>query len=323
MSNEHDFPSMVQVPPSVAILLCTYQGEMFLEEQLESIGRQSHWNWTVWASDNGSTDGTLAILQRYRSEWGADKLNIRNSNAQGPTKNFMSLVHSPEIRADFYSYCDQDDIWEPNKLSRSIQSLTAHTPADCPRTPVLYGARTRYVDVNNDEVGLSPLFRRHPGFANALMQNIAGGNTMMFNHPARELLLAMDRDLEIVIHDWWTYLVVSGCGGTVVYDPEPSVRYRQHADNQIGRNDTWSARITRVRLLFHGRFKEWSDCNIKALQQMEPRLTSTNRQILARFAMARHRWLLPRLLDLKRAGVYRQTLLGNLGIVAGAVFNKL
>ncbi|HUH59480.1 MAG TPA: glycosyltransferase family 2 protein [Candidimonas sp.] len=310
-------------PPHVAILLCTYQGEEFLAEQLDSFAAQTHVNWRVWASDAGSNDDTYAILRSYQKQWGEDKLILMRGPSGGPTQNFMSLVHNSRIEADYYAFSDQDDIWEADKLQRAIAQLERHVDPNHQDNPALYCSRTRYVDADNLDMGLSQCFRKPPGFANALMQNIAGGNTMVFNHSACRLLRSVHPDTDIVIHDWWVYLAVTACGGMVIYDPYPSLRYRQHSGNLIGMNANWAARRSRIRQLFEGRFHRWSDQNITALRQLKDRMTEENRKVLDLYDRARRSGLLPRLAYLAQAGIYRQTVLGNLGVVLAAVFNKL
>ncbi|RTZ43155.1 glycosyltransferase family 2 protein [Candidimonas sp. SYP-B2681] len=309
--------------PSVAILLCTYQGDKFLAEQLDSFLLQTHSNWKVWASDAGSTDDTLAILNNYQQVWGEAKLTILHGPVTGATDNFMSLVYNTDIQADYYAFSDQDDIWEADKLRRAMCMLDRNLEPDYQDTPALYCSRTRYVDAHNHELGLSQLFKRPPSFGNALMQNIAGGNTMVFNDSARQLLLCVEKTTPIVIHDWWVYIVVTGCGGTVCYDRYPSLRYRQHSGNLIGMNSSMSARMIRVRMLLQGEFKEWCEKNIAALQQIRDKLTPRNQQTLDQFVQARQTWMLPRLVQLLWTGIYRQTALGNLGLIVAAVFNKL
>ncbi|WP_082149469.1 glycosyltransferase family 2 protein [Pseudomonas weihenstephanensis] len=305
--------------PKVAILLCTYQGQRYLAEQLASFEAQSHTNWSVWASDDGSKDDTLAILEAHQQKWAEGRLFMLSGQAQGFAANFVSLTCKDLIEADFYAYSDQDDIWEADKLARAVQWLQT-LPAG---VPGLYCTRTRLVDADNNEIGFSPLFSKFPGFANALMQNIGGGNTMVFNNSARQLLREAGENKSVVTHDWWAYMLVTGCGGQVFYDPEPTLRYRQHSCNLVGTNSGWMARFKRVRMLFEGRFKEWGDSNIAVLNTLEHRLTPENREILQRFVAARNMSLIPRLIYLKRAGVYRQTLLGNIGLIAAAVFGKI
>ncbi len=305
--------------PKVAILLCTYHGQHYLAQQLESFAAQTHSNYAVFASDDGSEDDTHAILRDYQQKWPVGRLSIHFGPAEGFVANFLSLTCKADIEADYYAYSDQDDVWEKNKLERALQWLEA-VPA---HIPALYCTRTRLVDANNHEIGLSPLFAKPPSFANALMQNIAGGNTMVFNNAARALLRAAGEDLPIVMHDWWAYMVVTGCGGRVFYDREPTLRYRQHDCNLIGVNSNWSARFERISMLWQGRFHAWNDSNIAALRQLRDRLTPENREVLEHFAKARTARLLPRLIHLKRSGVYRQTFLGNVGLMAAAVLGKL
>lgn len=303
----------------VAILLCTCEGQRYLAEQLDSFAAQSHTNWEVWVSDDASKDNTRTILKAYTQKWPERRLSIHSGPAKGFAANFLSLVCKADIKADYYAYSDQDDIWEADKLARAVTRLKS-----VPRNiPALYCSRTRLVDADNNEIGLSPLFSKSPSFANALMQNIGGGNTMVFNHAARALICDAGKNLPIVSHDWWAYMVVSGCGGKVFYDSKPTLRYRQHGGNLFGTNTTWSARLKRTRMLWQGHFRQWNNNNITALRALQDKLTPENREILEHFAQAREMRLIPRLLGLKRSSIHRQTLLGNLGLVAAAIFNKL
>lgn len=304
---------------NVAILLCTMQGQHYLCEQLDSILSQSHASWSIWASDDGSDDGTHAILDKYQSKLGKSRLSIGLGPAKGYATNFLSLTCNANITADYYAYADQDDIWEADKLARALewlQTVPSHVPA-------LYCARTRNVDANNQDIGFSPVFSKPPSFANALVQSIGGGNTMVFNNAACRLLHRAGADVQVVSHDWWAYLVVSGCGGKVFYDHRPTVRYRQHDSNLIGTNNNWTARLVRAGMLLQGRFSSWSDKNIVALQRIHMHLTPENQRRLDEFSKARGSGLFARLAGMKRSGVYRQTLLGNLGLIAAVVFNKI
>jgi hypothetical protein len=189
--------------------------------------------------------------------------------------------------------------------------------------PALYCSRTQLVDSKNRHIGFSPIFTLQPSFANALVQSIGGANTMVFNDAARRLLCAAGENVSVNSHDWWTYMVVTGCGGKVFYDPTPTVRYRQHENNLVGANISLRARAERAYRLMRGHFRNWNEKNIEALWRIRSRLTPENRQTLEEFAAARNRWLLPRLIGIKRCGIHRQTLLGNLGLATAAVFKKI
>lgn len=305
--------------PKVAVLLCTMQGQHFLAEQLNSIATQSHPSWAIWASDDGSDDHTHAILEYYQSHWGEDRISIHAGPAEGSTANFLSLSCRVDIDADYFAYADQDDVWESDKLERAVDWLHSIPPD----VPALYGSRTLLVDARNQHIGYSPLFERAPDFRNALVQSIAGGNTMVFNRAARDLLRRAGENVSAVTHDWWAYMLVTGCGGRVHYDPYPTVRYRQHGGNQFGSNISLRAHLERARLLLRGRFRGWVDANVKALQGVRHMMTPENQRVLDEFVAARQRWLGARLTGLRRSGIFRQTQLGNLGIVAAALINRL
>jgi hypothetical protein len=189
--------------------------------------------------------------------------------------------------------------------------------------PALYGSRTRLINEGGSEIGFSPLFRKKPDFRCALVQSIAGGNTMVFNQKARELLVFCGTDVNVPSHDWWLYQVISACGGKVHYDPYPSVRYRQHSDNVIGSNVGWPARMRRLEMFRLGRFRRWADFSEMALTRLRPRMTVENQRIFDLFCKARHAPLLRRAVIFAQTGVYRQTFLGNLGLAAAVLLKKI
>jgi hypothetical protein len=117
---------------------------------------------------------------------------------------------------------------------------------------------------------------------------------------------------------------VSAAGGMVHYDPQPMLKYRQHPDNLIGSNLGWRARFIRIRMMLAGRFHDWNATNIAAFQQLPAHLLQPkNREVLALFAKARGASLPQRLYYLRRSGVYRQTLLDNLGLFAAAILRRI
>lgn len=303
----------------VAILLCTYQGEKYLSAQLDSYNAQTYSDWKLWVSDDGSTDTTLDQLATFAQRQRAAQVVVQNGPRKGFVTNFMSLICEPSLQAAYYALSDQDDIWHADKLERAVNWL-ARVPSE---QPALYCTRTVLTNEAGQTIGLSPLFTRPPAFANALMQNVAGGNTMVMNNAARDLLRQAGADIDVIAHDWWVYIVVSACGGLVHYDTEPSLRYRQHGGNLIGANTGLGARLLRVRMLFQGHLKEWTDRHIRALAPLLPEFTRPNRIVYDRFISARQRSLIPRVVGIKRSGVYRQTLLGNLGLLAAAISNRI
>lgn len=124
-------------------------------------------------------------------------------------------------------------------------------------------------------------------------------------------------------HDWWLYQVAAACDGYVHYDAHPAVRYRQHAHNVIGANMSWATRMHRLHLLQKGRFRRWQDLNVATPTRLRPRMSEDNRRIFDLFRKARDEPLLRRVTIFARTGVYRQTALGNLSLVAAMVLNKI
>ncbi|RMO67845.1 hypothetical protein ALQ35_00409 [Pseudomonas fluorescens] len=304
---------------TVAVLMCSYNGDTFLAEQLDSIERQSHRGWKLVISDDGSQDGTSAIFQEYCNRWGSDRLRVVAGPQKGFVANFLSLTCRADIQADYFAWCDQDDIWNGEKLQVAVEWLQTQ-PAD---VPALYCGRTQLVSDSGVTLGFSPLFSLPPHFSNALVQSIAGGNTMVFNQAARELIMEAGLDVVVPSHDWWAYQLVTGAGGVVHYDPEPRMLYRQHDENLIGSNSSWAARLVRLRMIFQGRFYEWNEQNIRALEAMEHRLCEEHRTTLARFKGARSQTLFRRVLGFWSAGLYRQTFMGNLGLIFATLLKKI
>jgi len=305
--------------PSVAILLCTYNGARFLPAQLASFDNQRFPDWRLFVSDDGSTDETTTILSSHQAVLGPARMQIRNGPRQGFVANFLGLGCDPSISADYYAYADQDDIWEPEKLVRAIDWLKERPDG----IPALYCSRTKLIDEDGRSCGYSPLFQRKPAFRNALVQSIAGGNTMVFNNAARNLLMFCGSGVRVPSHDWWTYLLTAAAGGAVYYDPVACVRYRVHAENVVGSNVGWLNRIRRLFMLAQGRFRHWTDLNIAALEPFRPKMTPENLALFDLFCRSREQSVINRQIGFLKAGVYRQTAMGNLGLLVAIWTGKI
>lgn len=165
--------------PTVHILLATYNGAKYLQAQLDSIARQTHPQWTLTVSDDGSTDETLNIVKAFAQNSPQTVNLLQGPCAGSSTRNFCHLIqHAPAgTEHDLYAFCDQDDVWLDTKLERAVQWHAQHL-----QQPVrLYCGRTQFVNGKLQPIGLSPGIRRPPSFGNALVQNIASGNTMVFS----------------------------------------------------------------------------------------------------------------------------------------------
>ena len=309
---------MPSYPPKVVILLATRNGAEFLQSQLDSFRAQTHSHWELLVSDDGSTDATIEIVRRFASSV-PQRVVIVPGPQQGFWQNFVALVRSNEIDGDLFAYSDQDDIWFPEKLAKAVDWFEMRAAP----SPALYFTRTELMRGDGTPAGFSPRFTRRPTFRNALVQNIGGGNTMVFNRTAREALLATPTDVELVSHDWWTYQVVTGTGGDAHYDLWPSLKYRQHGQNIVGANIGWRARMVRLAAFANGRVVSWNEINLCVLGRMREALTPESARVFDLYALARQASWPMRLWLIWKSGVYRQSVVENIGLSVGALFGKI
>jgi glycosyltransferase involved in cell wall biosynthesis len=302
----------------VAILMGTCQGERFLAEQLDSLAAQTHTDWRLWVSDDGSSDGTLALLKSYQKKWGG-QLAMQPGPCKGFARNFLSLLRWPDIQADYYAYCDQDDIWHADKLERALQWLRLQ-PSD---RPALYCSRTRLIDEKGAPCGQSPLFTSKPSFRNALVQNLAGGNTMVFNAATRNLIYRAGTNLDVVSHDWWTYLLVAAAGGAIYYDARPAVDYRQRGKSKTGSHNGWKAQLERGQLILGGGLKTWNQRHVEILMTKQQVMTEGNKKTFRHFCKIRNGRLGQRLWGMCQAGLYRQTPWDSIILFVAIALNRI
>ncbi|TFD70120.1 glycosyltransferase family 2 protein [Cryobacterium sp. Hb1] len=220
---------------SVSVALCTYNGAAYLEEQLLSILRQSIPVSEIVVSDDGSTDETLAVLERVVVAWPAvNVVVLRNSAALGVTANFEQALAA--CTGDLIALCDQDDVWWPERLERMVAEFTRR-----PELQMVH-ADARLVDAAGtplghtllQTLGVSDVDRAavHAGRAidAYLRRNIVTGATMM----VRRELVERSRPFPAVwVHDEWMAMVAAATGLVDLLE-EPLTDYRQHGGNQIG-----------------------------------------------------------------------------------------
>lgn len=210
----------------VLVLLSTYNGERYIKEQIESILNQTYKEIDILIRDDGSTDKTIQILEYYKQNNLCIDYYIGNN--LGSCNSFFDLIkHAGEY--EYYSFADQDDVWLPNKIEVAIRFLEKKTEND----PIMYCSNVILVDEQLKEV--SSVLRRGkivPSFGNALVEGICTGCTCVMN---KKLFYIIKSRLpkEVFMHDWWFYLVAS-LTGTVYYDKNCYMMYRQHNNNVIG-----------------------------------------------------------------------------------------
>lgn len=303
---------------SVAVLLCCFKGKKYIAEQIDSIIQQDHKNISLWVSLDGDNDGSIEIIKERTKNW-EGQLHIVKGPGKGFASNFLSLVCNPDIKADYYSFSDQDDIWEKNKISLALESLK-NVPSSIPQ---LYCSLSTYIDEFGNELGKSNYYKRKPSFRNALVHCIAAGNTMVFNESTRDIIITRCKDEPVPFHDWLIYLTVSAVGGTIIYDDIPGLRYRQHGRNLYGENISFFARFRRIRMLLDGTFRSWTSLNIKALEKITDRMTPENKKVFDLYKNSRENWVFPRVLGFWKTGAYRHSFSQNASLYLACLLKRI
>ncbi len=234
----------------IDICLATYNGERYLAQQLDSLLAQTASDVRVLARDDGSTDGTVAILHEYAGRYPGKVTLIEDDvHCGGPAPNFMEIMkHST---ADYVMFSDQDDYWYPTKAEHMLRvTRRQERRAGGSDVPVLAFGDYRVVDAQLQPIevakGHLQIDKFYVSLNRLLVQNYVTGCTMMINRAACRLAGAWEP--AILMHDWWLALCCAAMG-SIVHDPTVLMDYRQHGDNDVGAKDvkSWAYRLDRLR----------------------------------------------------------------------------
>lgn len=297
------------VKSKIQVLLSTYNGELFIEEQLESILLQEGVDFSILVRDDGSQDRTTEIVAKY-VEMYPDKIRLLKSDNRKLPASYFELIRQSSEDYDYYAFCDQDDVWEPGKLLRAVTKLK--TLLDQER-PLLYCSATTMVDQELNVIRVWPQMPRRPlTVYNALIENIVVGCTAVFNKRAMDLMkyrlpTAYDK---IIMHDWWLYASVAAFG-EVIFDPRPFIRYRQHDRNSFGGSTSslskWRKRLRRF-------FSKYSICEQAAefLKCHNDEMNSQLRSDIEHFVASQRLPLLARIRYAQKFPFYRNSVVDQL-----------
>lgn len=240
----------------ITVLMASYQGMPYLEQQLDSILAQTV-PMRIWISDDGSDDGTRQLLEQYQ-EWYPNQVFLFHRDRKvvsmpGPAGNFFWLLSlaAKEGKSDYVMLSDQDDVWfnkKGKRLLRRMKQLEAGLGEQC---PILVHSDMEVTDSRLNVI--SPSFFQYSGcspertsFAEILVENPVTGAAVMMN---RALLnLAAEPPKACFMHDWWIALIAS-CFGVIDYVAEPLYQYRQHEGNVLGAGTAGGLEDCRKRLL--------------------------------------------------------------------------
>ncbi len=226
------------VLPEILICMATYNGAEYLEQQLESLHRQTCQDFLLFVHDDSSTDRTIEILKDWEK---SGKLNMILLDDElcfhDSSRNFVHLLSEAEKRwGDFsyYMFCDQDDVWKDDKVAVTLKRMRQAEKKY--NQPILVHTDLEVVDESLRSISSSYLRYRsiNPRITalNRLMiQNVATGCTMMWNRKLNRIL--QWENTKPAMHDWWITLVAS-LFGRIVFLDRSTILYRQHDDNVVG-----------------------------------------------------------------------------------------
>lgn len=220
----------------VVVIMSTYNGETFLKEQIESVLHQSNISIKLLVRDDGSKDSTTDILNQYKDR---SLLEWYSGPNLGPAKSFLDcLAKAPD--AEYYAFCDQDDVWDTDKLSFAIEKIKGDD------IPAMYCSDTLLVDKDLYVIRKGNIYVEG-SFMESLISNPVTGCTMVINKTLRDLVLKY-KPLVIDMHDWWIYRICMAVNGYFYFDKKSHIRYRQHSNNVIGgRSSKWSKIKRRIK----------------------------------------------------------------------------
>ncbi|MBR6274880.1 MAG: glycosyltransferase family 2 protein [Lachnospiraceae bacterium] len=218
------------------IILATYNGRIYLKEQIESILNQDYQDFKLIIRDDDSMDGTADLVDTFEMMH-PEKIRVIHDDkkAGSAAKNFFILMKEA-ADADYIMFADQDDFWEPWKVSKAVKRMEQaeemcgkETPLLCHGDPLVADEKLHTIEKSMGKMQKLN-YKRHE-FNDFLVQNSVTGCTMIINKALNDMCTVMPD--EAIMHDWWLALIASAYG-RVFYLGEAGIRYRQHPSNTEG-----------------------------------------------------------------------------------------
>jgi len=219
----------------VQILLATYNSQEFLKQLFDSLKAQTFQQWELLIKDDGSIDQTLEIIREYQFTDKRFKYLGSKSEANGAALNFMNLLN--EAEADYFFFCDHDDVWLPDKIKKTLELLHSLSENN-PDLPVIVHSDLIVVDKDFKIIDLS--FWKYSGIKPTLLKgenisqvfNHVTGCTMAFNKNVKKIAFPYPKS--IPMHDWWLVIQTLKYKGIIKELDEATILYRQHSSNEVG-----------------------------------------------------------------------------------------
>lgn len=273
----------------VTVLLSSYNGERFINEQIDSLLKQQDVNLSIIVRDDGSTDSTKDILQQYQTE---GKLQWYTGPNLKPAYSFLDLAkNAPD--SDYYAFCDQDDVWEPDKIKTALDALEIN------HADLYYSAYTTTdSNLNILERNIQkPIIQT---LGQAVVYASVTGCTMVFT---KKLLSYLNRykPQHIMMHDSWLFKIAKAMDLGIIYDAQSHILYRQHGNNVIGNEQSelskWKHRKERLLTGTRKRYGEVLDLYIgykdtmpaRQLEQISPLVEYYTKSFFYRLSVANNK----------------------------------
>lgn len=246
--------------PRIKVLMATYNGEKWIDEQLHSIFQQKNVSISIIVSDDGSKDSTIDIISKFRNQGDAIELVPHTGSSGGAGQNFLRLFRQVDFRnLDYVAFSDQDDVWYANKMFRAVSLLRESNS-----NSVGYSSSVDafWPDGSKKKLLQNPIVT--PG--DYLFEGAGQGCTFVLTADMAcqiQQILVEHADLTrgIHYHDWLIYSIVRSLGGNWIFDQTPGMKYRQHAANDTGARVALSGIKLRLRLIKNG----WYVCQINLI----------------------------------------------------------
>ena len=306
----------------IKIIMCTYNGERYLGQQIQSILANTRTDWQLVISDDGSVDATYEIIEAYRKQY-PNKISARKHEASnGAARHFLEMIRTIKgemQKDDLIMLCDQDDVWNQDKIERTDHVMQRLVAGNGNKTPLLVCSDVCITD--SDLHVMEPSFAKanhynikNIGFAQLMMENKVQGCTIMINKALADMIERIPGHM--TMHDCWLGLVAAAFG-KLEYINKPTMKYRQHAENVMGNINFW----TDMRNKMHNLEKQREIVMSTTVQIAEfieiygDRLSEEHRKEATAFALLPQQNFLRRRYTIIKYRMWKSGILRNIGLM--------
>ena len=225
----------------VAVIVSTYNGEKYIEEQLDSILNQENVDVDIYVRDDGSKDKTVNILKKYSENY--NNVFVEFGNNVGFRRSFINKLIDISLEYDFYAFCDQDDFWEENKLYEASKMIIDKYANE--NIPILYYSNLKICDENLEVKKITKLHKRKKSLESIILRRSIAGCTMVFNNRLFEVIKSkkITDDMLLRGHDSFIITLCYAINGIVLCDANSYIKYRKHENNTSMSTNTFWGRI--------------------------------------------------------------------------------